>query len=81
MLHVAVSLPGVDTMPSSTDPRLLAPRSFPVAAYKAEETIRDHNNSEKTKEELWLDAARAQDAEVSSSEVDFFQQLRTRTGA
>lgn len=68
-------------MPSSTDPRLLAPRSFPLSAYKAEQEIRDNNNGEKTKEEVWLDAAREQNADVSSSEVDFFQQLRTRTGA
>ena len=66
-------------MPSSTDPRLLAPRTFPLTAYKAEEAIRDNNDSDKTKEELWLDAARAQNADVSSSEVDFFDQLRTRT--
>jgi hypothetical protein len=68
-------------MPSSTDPRLLAPREFPATAYRAEEAIRDNNNSEKTKEQLWLDAAREQNTDVSDSEVDFFKQLRTRSGA
>jgi hypothetical protein len=67
-------------MPSSTDPRLLAPRAFPAAAYRQEETIRDQNNSEKTKEQLWLDAAREQNTEVSSSQVDFFAELRTQSG-
>ena len=80
LLHLVVSLPGVDTMPSSTDPRLLAPRAFPAAACKLEQAIRDNNNSEKTKEELWIDAAREQNAEISSSQVDFFAELRTRSG-
>jgi hypothetical protein len=67
-------------MPSSNDPRLLAPQQYPTAAYEQEKHIKDVNDSQRSDDQVWLSTAHDQKEEINARNVDFFKELRQPRG-
>jgi hypothetical protein len=60
------------------DPRLLEQLNLTGPAVERDRSVKDHNNAEKTNEQIWLEAASKMDDDMASCEVDFFAEMRRR---
>jgi len=60
------------------DPRLLVEFELTGPAVERDRSVKDNNNAGKTIEQEWIEAGRRLDAEISASEVEFFEEMRRR---